>query len=260
VTNRGPLLNHRILLAGTSLLIAAALAACSGKAPDAVTISSGAPAATISDNGSPSAEPSTSSARPQPVTPLSKAQLTGALPTAKELGRGGWKVSQASSTPSSSSKDKISPESCRQVYNSLESEVAGTKAASVERDYQASGWGPFVGVTMASYAEVPPDGVFNELAKALSSCPKFTVTDKKGQKTSYVVSPLKFPNVGDQTFAIRMAAKTGTKAFSLTLTIDVAMATKGSTSVLVVNAGIGKLFLPSTTLTAMKAALAGLPS
>lgn len=239
------------------LVAAAALAGCSSKPPDAVTVSSATPAATISDTSSPDQSP-TSSPPPQQLTPLSKAQLTAALPTAKELGKGGWKITKASGT-SSSSKDKISPASCRTVYDSLKPNLTGTKSATVDRDYQASKLGPFVGVTLTSYTETPATGVFDDLAHALSTCPKFTSTSSKGAKTNYTVAPLKFPNLGDQTFAMRMTITSKSGPFTLKMTADVAMATKGAASVAVVNAGLGKLFLPSTSLTAMKAALAGLP-
>lgn len=246
------------IIAASSLLVAAAVAGCSSKAPDAVTVSSGTPAATISDTGSPSADATTSSPPPQQVTPLTKAQLTAALPTAKELGKGGWKIAKSSST-SSSSKEKVSPAACKTVYDSLEPDLSGNKVASVDRDYKASDWGPFVSVTMTSYKQVPAQGVFDALAQAMSTCPKFTSTNAKGVKSSYSVAPLKFPNVGDQTFAIRMTVSNKSGGFNLTMTVDVAMATKGAASVAVINAGLGKLFLPSTSLTAMKAALAGLP-
>ncbi len=251
---------HQRLVVLSALTLTMVISACANKAPDAVTISSGPPAATISDSTGPNGGTATSDPVPAQVTPLTQAQLTSALPSAKELGKGGWRIAKTSSASSKKTKEKVSPEHCRLVYDSLQPELAGNKVASAQRDYQASKYGPFVGVTLTSYKEVPATGVFDDLAAAISKCPKFTSTDAKGAKTTFVASPLKFPNVGDQTFATRLVATTGTKWFSLTMTLDVAMATKGAASVAVVNAGIGKLFQPSTSLAAIKAALAHMPA
>jgi hypothetical protein len=255
---------NRPIAVAAAALTAVSLAGCSSKPQEAVTISSGAPSASVSSPGSSSTSPpESSSSAPAPVqtvTPLSKAQLTAALPPAKALGPKGWKIVKKTSGPASGSKDKISPAACQAVYGSLSPTLPSTKHASADRSFQGSVFGPFVEVTTTSYTTVPADGAFDKLAAAVSSCPSFTSTSPKGVKSTWQAKPLKFPNVGDQTFALRMTGVTKSGGLKLAFTVDLAVAVVGATSVSVMNAGIGKLFLPSSTLTAMNATLDRLPS
>jgi hypothetical protein len=257
-------MNRRSLAVLTAALVAVTAAGCSSKPQDAVTISSGAPSGAAQSGSAQTPSPEASSSTPEPsetVTPLTKAQLTAALPPAKALGPKGWTITKQKSGPAKSgSKDKITPAACQTVYGSLSSSLATTKHASADRSFQGSILGPMVEVTATSYTTIPPEGVFDKLAAAVSSCPNFTSTTPKGQKTTWQAKPLKFPNVGDQTFALRMTGVTKSGGIKLPFTVDLAVAVVGSTSVSVVNVGIGKLFLPSSTLTAMKATLNRLPS
>jgi hypothetical protein len=245
-----------IVLAAT---ISGSLAGCTTKAPDAVTVSGATPAETISDTSAP--EPAESSsptaAVPEQITPLTKAQVTAALPTAKEMKPKGWKLTKASKNPAKS-KDKVSPPSCESLFSQIQPTL-GKAVASAERDFQASALGPFVSVTISSYDKVPAAGAFSALAAAMSSCKTFTSTNAKGVKTKVTVAPLKFPNLGDQTFAERLTLRSRSGGFNLTFIVDVALATKGANAVAVLNAGLGKLSYASATLTTMKTALAKLP-
>jgi hypothetical protein len=238
-------------------VLALTVAGCSSKPPDAVTV---AGSALTTESVSPSlVVPTSDSPTPTPVPdPLTKAEATAALPPASVLGKA-WKVTKNATPSTGSSKDKVTPAACAVIFNRLDADWVGKPVTKAERSYTAGKFGPFASATVSSYSTPPPAGAFDAIAAALSQCPKFTSTDAKGAKTAYTVQPLKFPNVGDQTFAFALTATVGSKSFSITLAAQFAVAIVGSNSVTVTNSAFGKKVAPGVTLSLMKATMARLP-
>jgi hypothetical protein len=50
---------------------------------------------------------------------------------------------------------------------------------------------------------------FDDVVAVLSDCPSFTTTDDAGATTELTISPLSFPNLGDDTVALAVAGKSG---------------------------------------------------
>ncbi len=240
-------------------VIALTVAGCSSKSPDAVTVAGTGTVTETAEPASTGATPTSESPTPTPAPdPLTKAEATSALPQANVLGKG-WKVTKNATSTTGSSKDKVTPAACADLFQQLDSDWVGKPAVKAERSYIGGRFGPYASSTVGSYTTVPPAGAFDELATALSKCPKFTSTDSKGAKTVYKVTPLKFPNVGDQTFAFALSATAGTKAFSITLGAQFAIAIVGVNTVTVTNAAFGEKVPAGVTLKLMNATLARLP-
>jgi hypothetical protein len=237
--------------------LALAVAGCSSKPPDAVTV---AGSALGTESASPSSvSPASGLPTPTPAPdPLTKAQATAALPPASVLGKG-WKVTKNATPSTGSSKDKVTPAACAVIFDKLDADWVGKPVTKAERSYTAGKFGPYASSTVSSYSTPPPAGAFDTIAAALGKCPKFISTDAKGAKTAYTVQPLKFPNVGDQTFAFALTAVVGSKSFSIMLTAQFAVAIVGANSVTVTNAAFGKKVAPGVTLSLMKATMARLP-
>jgi hypothetical protein len=240
-------------------VLALTVAGCSSKAPDAVTVAGTGTVTESAEPSSPDATPASESPAPTPAPePLTKAQATSALPPASVIGKG-WKVTKNSTSTTGSSKDKVTPAACAVLFADLDADWVGKPVAKAERSYTAGQFGPYASSTVSSRATAAPAGAFDAIAAALSKCPKFTSTDSKGAKTVYRVTPLKFPNVGDQTFAFALSATAGTKAFSISLAAQFAVAIVGANTVSVTNAAFGTKVPAGVTLKLMNATLARLP-
>jgi hypothetical protein len=155
----------------------------------------------------------------------------------------------------SSIKDTITPAACRPLYDQLAGDPLVPLVATAKRDYRPGEGGPFVTVVVRSY---PPSaaGSLNAVAQALGSCPTFTSLTTAGRTTSYRVTPLAFPDLGDKALAFQLVATSG----SFSITLRVALTALGTTEVSVVNASIGNVSQSSMTLTAMTRTLARLRS
>ena len=187
------------------------------------------------------------------LDPLTRVQVTAALPLPAELGPG-WRDA-TSSRSMTSIKDTITPAACRPLYDVLAGDPLVPLVATAKRDYRPGEGGPFVTVVVRSFPRAPGDSVLTPVAQALGSCPTFTSLTTAGRTTSYRATPLTFPELGDRTLAFTLVATSG--GFSITL--QVALTAIGTTEVSVVNAGIGSVSQPSMTLTAMTRTLARLP-
>jgi hypothetical protein len=105
-----------------------------------------------------------------------------------------------------------------------------------ESGFQQSELGPFVSSAASQYADEDQAGeMMDQLAEATNACQSFTQTDEDGTETEFTISALSFPDLGDETFAFRLAATTMLGP----LTMDFAVVREGSTGLLIANGGLG---------------------
>ncbi|MBI1376517.1 MAG: hypothetical protein GC157_03405 [Frankiales bacterium] len=244
------------------LAIALALTGCSSKSPDALTVggastldaSSGATDPSVSATPTDSSPTPSDTPTPAPE-PLTKAQATAALPPASTLGSG-WKIDQQSAPgTTSSSKTTYSPKSCQAIFDALNSNATGKPAAKADRSYQRALFGPFVTVTVESYPQPLDTSAFGKIASAFTACPTFTALDSKGQTTTFHITALKFPNLGDQTFAFQLNATSSGFPF----TAQFAITAVGNNAITVAHIVLGTGLAPGLTQKVMRATLKRLP-
>jgi hypothetical protein len=94
-----------------------------------------------------------------------------------------------------------------------DTDVCGTDLASLEQHRQKLGEaaigfqhgesGPFFAETLAEYPPGTAERVMTDLAAAVQSCPEVVIRDDEGGTSTWQLSPLTFPEFGDQTVAFR---------------------------------------------------------
>jgi hypothetical protein len=113
-----------------------------------------------------------------------------------------------------------------------------------ESGFQESDFGPYVASGAAQYSDDDEASeVIDQFAETANACQTFTETDEDGTVTEYTISPLSFPDLGDETFAFRMSATSPLGPFA----VDVAVARQGEFMVSIFNAALGTA--PDSALT-----------
>ena len=137
---------------------------------------------------------------------LSRAQAKSALLTVSDLPTG-W--ASEKSKPDKKSSSKIEPASCQKMFDELSAKTEGKKAKVKEKATFSQGGmlGANLETEVSSFdTEVQSDRIKNIVA-ALTKCADITSTEN-GKKAEIQMSALSFPNLGDQTLAMRMKVKT----------------------------------------------------
>lgn len=140
---------------------------------------------------------------------LTDEEAESALPQVSSLPTG-WSVDPEDSLNDDSEDDseaKIEPEKCQDIMGDLEDDQEDEPTSKASRTYSAGMMGPFMGVEISSFADKVPDDSFSKVLDALSACPEFTSTED-GESTTFKTSSLSFPNLGEESAAIRMSATT----------------------------------------------------
>lgn len=105
-----------------------------------------------------------------------------------------------------------------------------------ESNFQQSEFGPFASSGASIYEDDDQAGeVLDLLADMANDCQSFTQVEDDGTETEYTITPLSFPDLGDDTFAFRMSATT----FLGPLTLDGVAVRDGDLVVTIVHGGIG---------------------
>lgn len=135
---------------------------------------------------------------------LTREQLEAALPTIQDLPTGWSVVAQGDEALDDDDVEStVSPPECEAVFDALgEQDTEPVAEAAV--DFGRGELGPFLDVSIASYEEALEPGRLQAAADALSTCPDFSVEDPE-QTVNFSASALSFPNLGDETLAIRLA-------------------------------------------------------
>lgn len=138
---------------------------------------------------------------------LSALQAKAAIPAVSELPTG-WSLDPDKTAGDDGSNDKstVSPARCKAIFDQLDKSNRSKPVAKAEGDFKAGELGPFMSVTVDSYREARQSPTFADATRAFSNCRSFTATDSSGPTTFNVV-PLSFPNLGDETIALRLTGK-----------------------------------------------------
>lgn len=196
---------RRILVTMTALALA--LGACGGDDDDGLAQTVTTTSTTSTTPSAPAEragdEPSTTTtAAPGPRDPQAILLKLEELPT-------GWTTS-----PPDEEDDGTSDMDCF-------AEAAGEDfddQADAEVAFQQSDFGPFIGasVTVEESGDAAQERV-DLFATGMQACDGYTETDEDGNETTWTVSPLSFPDLGDGTFAARM----GTTTFMGPMNVDI---------------------------------------
>lgn len=198
-----------IALSATAALL---LTACGAERDDrAVTVertdTATAGTAATADPTQETASTETVAAEPEPAAgrSLTQEQLHQALPAVTDLPTGWSVVADGDDAADEDVDSTVSPPECQVVFDALgERDAEPVSEAAV--DFGRGELGPFLDVSIASYEEPVEPGRLQAAAEALSTCPDFTVEDPE-QTVTFSASALSFPNLGDETLAIRLSGE-----------------------------------------------------
>lgn len=124
-------------------------------------------------------------------------------------------------------------------------------SGEAERSFQASQLGPFAFHLIGLFATEDEAEQAFELTRQAFSCEQWTDVDETGEETVWQISPLSFPNPGDETFAVRINATSDGFAFEG----DVIAVRVGRSFMVIQNLGLGAVD-SETTIAIVDAAVA----
>lgn len=190
---------------GLGLIAALALAGCGGEdRPErAGTVEESSGGASESSQTSESSDSSEVDVDAVGRT-LEDKEAEAALPDVSSLPTG-WGIDTETSDDDEF-EGKVKPAKCEALMDGLSESWDEEPAGEAEKSYTAGQMGPFMEVGIKSYGKEYPEDVFGKFLKAFESCPEFT-TVEDGESTTFKVSSMSFPNLAEETVAIRMAAE-----------------------------------------------------
>lgn len=191
------------------MIVVFAAAACS-TAPDRATTISMQPAAATPAQTPVSQAPQPKGAGDQ----LTSAQAKATLLTVADLPTGWASEKSKKSTADAQSTFKIEPVACQTMYDELAATYDELGATSVGEEAKVKEKATFfqgssfvmLEMQVSSFETDNRGDQFKSLGERLTKCAKMTFT-KEGVKTELTLSPLSFPNLGDQSLAVRMNQK-----------------------------------------------------
>ena len=141
---------------------------------------------------------------------LSKSDARAALPLVSDLPTG-WSTDPddvaGDDDDDDDSGDVYRPARCGRLFDALDRDDDPDKQlVEVDSSFRKSELGPYLNVSVASFEDEVQQEPFDDLVDALGECPKFSVTDEEGTY-SMAAAPLSFPNLGDDTLALRFSAR-----------------------------------------------------
>ncbi len=196
------------------VVVTVLLGACGADDDTAADRAGTVESSTTEDGGTPSTAPA-EDAEERPLEDV-VLQLSD-LPT-------GWSAAPAEEDDDESFCDGRDP------FNEIEPQD------EAESTFQQSELGPFVVSAASRYSDdAEAAEVLDLLADVAEACQSFSVTEDDGSETEYTITPLSFPELGDDTFAFRMSATTVLGP----ITLDLAAVQEGPIVVSVGNGGLG---------------------
>ena len=215
---------RHIVVWGTAAALA--LSACGGDDPPerAGTVEESSNADSSSESSAEPVEGETSSTAEVELDSvgrvLTEEEAEAALPAVSSLPTG-WSVDDSDDGAADDADDlpdddEIEPAECKAVMEDMEDAWDEDPVGEADRDYMAGMLGPFMHVEINSFEEEVPEETFGEVLTALETCKEFTSTED-GVATTFTVSPLSFPNYGEESAAVRLSAESEGIAIALDL-------------------------------------------
>lgn len=211
----------RLHVSAVALAAALTLAGCSNSPPDrAETVGESS-----ADTGesAPEASPETEEVELDTVgRELTSEEAKAALPPVSALPTG-WSVDPENTLNDDSESDAesegtIQPAECQTIMDDLSEEQDQEPTGEASTTYTAGMLGPFLGVEINSFADEVPEDSFKKVLDALSTCSEITSTED-GTTTTFKISSLSFPNLGEESAAIRMSGESEGMAVGLDMVV-----------------------------------------
>ena len=232
---------RHIVVWGTAAALA--LSACGGDDPPerAGTVEESSNADSSSESSAEPVEDETSSAAEVELDSvgrvLTEKEAEAALPAVSSLPTG-WSVDDSDDGADDADElpddDDVEPAECRAILEDMDEQGDAEPVAEADRTYMAGMLGPFMAASISSFEEEIPEDIFGEVLKAFETCNEFTTTED-GVTTDFTVSPLSFPNYGEESAAVRMAAESQ----GVALTLDLVMVRAGHNALSFMHTSIG---------------------
>lgn len=179
------------------VLLVSVISACGGGDDRAVTVNGG--------NTTASGDPGTASSSAA-GNALSKAEAKKALLTVQDMPTG-W--AEAAPEEDDESESTVTPKKCAKLLKGLDTTLTDAKTkVSVSAFFNKGGaFGTQLEQTISSFEKPVDDDAFSKIAEAMSTCGTFQVTTADDETTTMTVHPLSFPELGEGTLALKVAAE-----------------------------------------------------
>ena len=175
--------------------------------------------------------------------PLTKEQVDSAVPSLA-----GWGPSEPLGA-GDLTNSTVTPAACQAFVDGI-SAIDPTYTATESLSQGA--FGPFLELTVSTYHDQAPGS--ESLAgfdESLANCPEMTVDGPQGVLT-FAVSPLSFPNLGDETVSLRLQGRVS----FFPITVDVATVIVGSNTYSVTQVATGGSTSRDDMVSALEATMA----
>lgn len=126
---------------------------------------------------------------------------------------------------------------CEELMSAMGDEDDEKPFGEGEVGFKEGDFGPFIMESIASHKGDTIEKAMKELRDAFTMCKKFESTDKEGAVTKFTVARMSFPDLGDDTVAVKMSGKEDELGF--TFTFNLVAVRVDQNVVLLVNFGIG---------------------
>jgi hypothetical protein len=252
---------RRLALLGLVLIL---MAACGGGGNSTSTTESAATTSTSTSQptATTAAATTTTAATATPVatatestgtaaTPSSSAspteQASAGLPTTDQLKTA---LLELSDMPDgwTASADSGGDTSTSSTCNATATPTADNEV-TVSVDFQKSDLGPFVTEQITAFPAGQMQSEFEKLKQSIANCTQWTETDSEGTPTTYQLTPLTLPKMGDDSIAYRLSADSG----GLTFQADTVFIRVGDYGISLANVALDGVDSDLTASTAQKA-------
>lgn len=168
--------------------------------------------------------------------PLTDAQVKEALLTVDDM-PSGWTVSpdDDEDDDSDSETDATSPE-CKKLAAVMDEDDTSESFGEGEIEFQESEFGPFLSESVSSEEGDEVEKSMNSFREAFETCDSFTQTDDEGVKTEFKISDMSFPDLGDDTIALKMSAE----AMGIPVDIPLVVVRVDQNVILLASVGLGE--------------------
>jgi len=156
---------------------------------------------------------------------LNQEQVNAALLTVSDMPTG---FTSSASTEEGSKSESLSGCAALDALDTTKDPGVKAKAAFKQSDF-----GPFISEDIAVQIDKAKEN-YDRFASAIKTCAAFDSPNDDGEITKFTLAALSFPNLGDETFALKAS---GTAMFPVSL--DIAVVRLGDTLIFISNGGIG---------------------
>lgn len=169
--------------------------------------------------------------------PLTDAQIKKALLTVDDL-PSGWTASpdeDEEDDDSDAETDSASAE-CKKLMDAMEGDDSTKAFGKGEAEFQGGEWGPFLSQSVSSMKGDEIEKSMDSFRDAFQACDSFTQTDDEGVKTEFKIADMSFPDLGDDTIALKMSAE----AMGIPVDIPLVVVRVDQNVILLASVGLGE--------------------